>query len=389
MADTALADHIVTFGRVLRRAGLSVGSAQLIDALEAVDRVGVTRRADVHDVLRCVLVTRRDELPVFDEAFRLFWRTPETLPDLLQQALPSSPVPPSPAPGSARVRDALGRRPPPRAPRPPRDDEPEAVVTYSADEVFREKDFADFTAAELAAAKAALRQLRWPVAPRATRRRDRLRPGRRLDLRRTLRGMLRHHGEVVRLERHGPKQKPRPLVVLCDVSGSMERYARLLLHFTHALTNGLEQRVETFVFGTRLTRITRHLARRDVDEALRLVTGDVRDWSGGTRIGEALRAYNYTWLRRTLPSDGVVLVISDGWDRGDPEVLRAAMERLQRSCHRLIWLNPLLGYDGYEPLTRGIQAALPAIDDFLPVHNLASLDALAAHLTRLGARPRR
>jgi hypothetical protein len=181
----------------------------------------------------------------------------------------------------------------------------------------------------------------------------------------------------------GPKTKPRPLVVIADISGSMERYTRLLLHFLYSLTAGLDQRVETFLFGTRLTRITRQLEHKDIETALREVSGAVNDWAGGTRIGDCLHRFNFDWGRRVLGRGAVVLVISDGWDRGDPELLRAEMARLTRSCHRLIWLNPLLGAPDYEPLTRGIQAALPYIDDFLPVHNLASLEDLAMRLAAL------
>ena len=198
----------------------------------------------------------------------------------------------------------------------------------------------------------------------------------------TLRQSLRHQGELLTLRRRGPKRKPRPVVVLCDISGSMEPYARMLLHFMHAVAERMD-RVESFVFGTRLTRITRALERRDIDAALADVSADVNDWAGGTRIGEAIKAFKYDWLRRTLRSGGVVLVISDGCDRGDTTLLEREMARLHRNCHRLLWLNPLLRYDGYEPLTQGMQAALPHIDDFLPVHNLESLEQLGQTLTDL------
>lgn len=253
------------------------------------------------------------------------------------------------------------------------------MARYSEAERLKEKDFADFTADEVAAAKEAIERMRWPVEPMRVRRRSPRAKGRHLDLRQTIRHALRTQGEVMRLRTRGPKRKMRPLVVLCDISGSMEPYARMLLHFMHAMTGGL-QRVECFVFGTRLTRITRHLRQRDVDDAVTAVTDQVNDWDGGTRIGEALKDFTYHWLRRTLRSRGVVLVISDGCDRGDTDLPEKEMARLHRGCHRLMWLNPLLRYDAYEPLTRGMQAALPHIDDFLPVHNLASLEQLAEAL---------
>jgi hypothetical protein len=201
-----------------------------------------------------------------------------------------------------------------------------------------------------------------------------------LDMRRTLRQNLRYGGEILQWSRRTPKIKVRPLVVLADISGSMQQYTRPLLHFLYGLKHGLQQRVEVFVFATRLSYITRQLRHKEIDEALHDVTATVQDWSGGTRIGEAVKEFNYHWARRVLHGGPVVLLISDGWDRGDPALLRHEMARLHKLCHRLIWLNPLLGSEQYQPLTRGMQAAIDHIDDFLPVHNLASLEELAAHL---------
>jgi hypothetical protein len=255
--------------------------------------------------------------------------------------------------------------------------------------VLRQKDFGDLTSEELEAVKMLMAEIVWRVRERQTRRRH---PGhgRLLDLRRTVRRNLRYGGEILDWAEREPKVKPRPLVIIADVSGSMERYTRLLLLFTYGLAKALEQKVEAFVFSTRLTRITRQLKERNLDRALREVSRAVPDWSGGTRIGEALRAFNFQWGRRVLGQGALTLVISDGWDRGDVELLRDEIARLQRSSRRLIWLNPLLGSPEYEPLTRGIQAALPYIDDFLPVHNLASLNDLAKHLASLSEhRPER
>ena len=383
---SGLADRVVAFGRVLRRAGLKIGTHQMMDAAQALAHVGVARRDDVYQALFSVFVQRREHVELFDEAFRLFWQGPSEF-SKMQRMLPKAPAPsPNRPKQRTRVEQAM-QEPEKKKKIYPRRSEEEItfVARYSPDEALRRKDFADFTAEEVTAAQAFLRTLRWPIAPRTTRRRSPRETGRVLDFRNTLRRSLRDGGELLALRYQGPKQKPRPVVVLCDISGSMEPYARMLLHFMHAATEAMA-RVESFVFGTRLTRITHPLRRRDVDEALAAVSRTVDDWSGGTRIGEAIKDFNYHWLRRVLPSDGVVLIISDGFDRGDPEVLAHEMDRLGRNCHRLLWLNPLLGFDAYEPLTRGMQAALPYIDDFLPVHNLASLEDLARILSKLGKR---
>ncbi|MDQ7039957.1 MAG: VWA domain-containing protein [Rhodothermus sp.] len=376
--------RIVAFAQALRRAGLVIGTDQVLDALRAVELVGVVQREDVRQALFSVFVRRQSEAVLFHQVFQLFWQGRMPLPEELAALLPRAPVSPTPPPGMARALEALRSdrsRPDSSA---AEEQEVELVLTYSADEVLRHKDFAQMTAEEEAAVRAFLRTLRWPMPPRRTRR---WQPGGRRgrpDLRRTLRQALRRQGEVLHLAMRLPRYKSRVLVALCDISGSMERYSRLLLHFLHAITGGL-RRVESFVFGTRLTRITHQLRLRDVDVALAEVGRTVQDWSGGTRIGEALRAFNYRWLRRVLPASGVVLIISDGLDRGDPELLTREIARLQRSCYRLIWLNPLLRYAHYQPLTRGMRAALPYIDHFLPVHNLTSLEQLGQLLASLDA----
>jgi uncharacterized protein with von Willebrand factor type A (vWA) domain len=268
-------------------------------------------------------------------------------------------------------------------PKPENDDEWQEVVeltqSYSEREVLRHKDFAEMTPQELAAIKRMMAEVVWELGKRRTRRYI---PGRAglLDIRRSMRQNLRYGSEILQWSFRTAKIKLRPLIVLADISGSMQHYTRPLLHFLYGLKHGLQQRVEVFVFGTQLTYITRQLRHKDVDEALREVTAVVQDWSGGTRIGDAVKSFNYQWARRVLYGGPVVLLISDGWDRGDPHLLRQEMARLHRLCHRLIWLNPLLGSEQYQPLTRGMQAALVHIDDFLPVHNLASLEELAQHL---------
>jgi uncharacterized protein with von Willebrand factor type A (vWA) domain len=226
----------------------------------------------------------------------------------------------------------------------------------------------------------------WRLGTRETRRRVRANLGEFVDQRATLRRSLRYGGVPIDLRHRKPKRRQRPLILLCDISGSMDRYSRLLLRFVHAIEHGLDA-VEVFVFGTRLTRITRSLRTRDVDDAIASVVKAVDDWSGGTRIGESIKTFNYLWSRRVLRSGATVVIISDGWDRGDPNLLATELARLQRSCRRLIWLNPLLGAPGYQPLTQGIRAALPYVDDFLPIHNLQSMEALAKLLAAVEDRP--
>jgi hypothetical protein len=385
--------NLLLFGRLLRGLGLDVNPGRMMDLVTALDFIQIGRKPDFYHAVRSLLVHRRDDIPLFDEAFELFWRKPAdgwTTLDLRAMGerrrfrRPLFAPPPLRNP-SAPPADAPDRGQPPATDPPP---VVQVTLTYSAREVLRHKDFADLTGEELEAIKRLMADLVWRLGERRTRRR---RPGRArwLDLRRTVRRNLRYGGEVLEWARREPKYKPRPLVVLADISGSMERYTRLLLHFIYSLTAGLDQPVEAFVFGTRLTRITHPLRGRDVDQALREVARAVPDWSGGTRIGEALRAFNFDWGRRVLGRGAVVLLISDGWDRGEAGLLRREMARLQRSCYRLIWLNPLLGSPEYEPLTRGMQTALPYVDDFLPVHNLASLEDLARHLSELEQRRRR
>ncbi len=376
-----MSDRIVAFGRLLRRVGLRVGSQQMIDALRAVEVVGINRKRDVRHALFGVFVSRHEDFDLFEQAFALFWHLGAADSTPVQDMLPDLGKKKNPV--RSRVQDALSDVFDTDLEKDARQAiSYDTFATYSAVERLRRKDFADCTAAELAAARRMLREMVWPIAPRRARRLRSRKSGRRVQLRKTLRQNLRFAGEFIDLRMQGPTTKPRPVIVLCDISGSMEPYARMFLHFMHAITGGLD-RVESFVFGTRLTRITRCLLRRDVDEAVAEASRMVCDWAGGTRIGEALREFNWHWLRRVLRSGGVVLIISDGCDRGDDGLLSREMERLRRGCHRLIWLNPLLGYDAYEPLTKGMLAALPHVSDFLPVHNLEALEDLGAVLSGL------
>lgn len=385
-----LLPNLVVFGRLLRSLGLDAGVAQMADAVEALDRIGLARRDDVYHVLRGLLVRRRRELPIFDAAFEAFWQDHGERwgrRDLHAIGEPRSGV-------TLQVDTVV-----PELDAPPGDDAPDEadgpppvaeVRTWSRAETLREQDFADLTPAELDAARKALESLTWNPGERRTRRWTRSGDGSRLDLRRAYRASLKHGGEMVTLPRRARTWRRRPLVVFCDVSGSMERYARMLLHFAYALTK-TQQRVEAFTFSTRLTRITHELGARRIDDALTAAARRVPDWSGGTRIGDALHAFHVRWARYVLGRGAVVLVISDGWDRGEPDLLRREVARLQRSCHRLVWLSPLIGTADYQPLTRGLAAALPFVDDFLPARTLADLQDLAAHLNALPERraPRR
>ncbi|RMF58611.1 MAG: VWA domain-containing protein [Calditrichaeota bacterium] len=383
-----LTTHLVTFARVLRRLGMQNGTEQVMDALRALECVGVRRRQDVYRAFAAIFVTRREQMELFDQAFDLFWRAPSKLPDLVAAMLPKLDLPANEkSKQMKRVRQAMAEsQPQPRTVRKnPEKEVLDLVLTYSPTEVLRRKDFDAFSEEEMVMAKKLLAEMRWPISPRRTRRKIPRKNGSLHDLRRTIRQGMRHQGEMLTLSRRDRSLRPRDVTILCDISGSMERYARMLLHFMHTLTSGL-RRVETFVFGTRLTRITRMLRQRDIDVALTEISRAVNDWAGGTRIGEALKDFNYLWARRVLRSGSVVVIISDGWDRGDAPLLAREMARLSRSCTRLIWLNPHLGYDKYEPLTVGMRTALPFIDDFLPVHNLESLEQLGELLSTMDSR---
>ncbi|MFC7331987.1 vWA domain-containing protein [Rhodocista pekingensis] len=387
-APSRLLDNLMHFGRALRAAGLPVGPGQVLRAVEAVEAVGLGDRRDFYWALHAVFVTRRDQRELFDQAFHLFWRNPQILERMLDLLLPTvrTELRPQGPDLSRRVADAFGR---PDAEEPPRDAADEvsidATLTFSAEERLQTLDFEKMSAAEVAAAKQAIARMRLPLPEVRTRRSEPARAGRRADLRATLRRSLRTGGALVEIARRRPRTRHPPLVVLCDISGSMGPYSRMLLHFLHAVTNDRD-RVHCFLFGTRLSNITRHLRTRDVDLALEKVGRTVQDWSGGTRIGPCLHEFNRVWSRRVLGQGALVLLITDGLDRDAAEGLSAEMERLHRSCRRLIWLNPLLRWEGFAPKSSGVRAMLPHVDDFRPVHNLRSLSQLAAVLAPTGPR---
>lgn len=368
-----LLDNLLVFGRLLRHAGIDVHPGRLLDVIEALGHVNIGARDEVYFTCRALLVHRHEQIAIFDRAFEAFWREHH------EGETGSDPRPDESHAAVAAIEEVLT----------PGDDEAEGTATTPERELktwsdvgsLAEKDFAAFTTDEIAQARAALSRLVWNPGERRTRRWVRGH-GPRIDLRRAIAESLRTGGDVVKLPRRRRRVRPRPLVLLCDVSGSMEGYSRMLLHFAHALT-WRHQRVEAFLFSTQLTRITRQLRLPRPDAALAAVSRSVPDWSGGTRIGGAVREFHQRWGRRVLNGGPVVLLISDGWDRGDPEELRNQIARLQRSCHRLVWLNPLIGTADYAPLTRGLQAALPFVDDFLPARTFANLADLAIHLNAL------
>jgi uncharacterized protein len=374
----SLVDHLLIFARVLRQAGIDTHAGRSIDLVEALAHVDLGSRDEVYHTCRALLVHRRDQIAIFDAAFAAFWRAHQA--DAIRNRRQEHAA--DPQVSVVDMRDVVASGTTESDARDQDSTLPDGVKTWSDGGGVANRDFAEFTAGELAEARAALSRLAWNPGERRTRRWIRGR-GARVDLRRAIAESLRTGGDVVRLPRRRRRIRPRPLVLLCDVSGSMERYSRMLLHFAHAVTRR-HQRVETFLFSTRLTRVTRELRSSGPDQALASVSRTVTDWSGGTRIGQAVREFHQHWSRRVLHRGPVVLLISDGWDRGDPVELGVEIARLQRSCHRLVWLNPLIGTADYAPLTRGLQAALPFVDDFLPARTLTNLTDLAIHLNALG-----
>ncbi|MBT3790831.1 MAG: VWA domain-containing protein [Alphaproteobacteria bacterium] len=376
-----LADNIMYFGRALRVAGLPIGPGKVIDAIKAVEIAGITNRSDFYWALHSVFVNRRDQREMFDQAFHIFWRNPDMLNKMMSLMLPSMGAGggefDAPAP-SQRLRDALFQENEDERERDmnPGEIELDSRGSASAREILQGMDFETMSVEELAEARKVVANMRLPIMDVPTRRFKPDSRGRRVDMRATLRAGLRSGGAVIPLKFRKRARRHPPLVILCDISGSMSRYSRMLLHFVHAITNDRD-RVHSFVFGTRLTNITRFLRQRDVDIAVEQITEQVEDWSGGTRIGVTLKEFNAIWSRRVLGQGAVVLFISDGLDRDAGVDLDAEMERLHKSCRRLIWLNPLLRFDGFEPKSRGIKAILPHVDDFRTVHNLNSLADLA------------
>ena len=386
-----LVENVMHFARALRGAGLKVGPGRVLDAVQALRSIGITNKADFYWSLHAVFVSRRTDREIFDQAFHLFWRNPELLQKMLSLMLPSvaGAEQTEAKEISRRLADALGRDGAGSEMQEGEEKiEIDATLTWSDRELLRTMDFEQMSAEEFERAKRDVARLMLPLAEVTTRRHRPDTRGRRADLRATLRAALRAGGAVIPLRFKRRLTRPPPLVVLCDISGSMSRYSRLLLHFMHALANDRD-RVFCFLFGTRLTNITRELRHKDVDVALDKVAAQVTDWSGGTRIGKCLTEFNRLWSRRVLAQGAVVLFLSDGLDRDAGSGLGREMERLHKSCRRLIWLNPLLRYDQFQPKSLGIRAILPHVDEFRPAHNLNSLaeliDVLNSRDERRGA----
>lgn len=389
-----LSRNITWFARALRKAGLAIGPGQVAEAIRAVATTGFTSREDFFYTLRACFCSRPEHLTVFAQVFRLYWRDPRYMEHMMAMMLPAVrgvQEERRARPAEKRAAEALldGATPdlPETLPEPEEElkIEVDASRSMSGQERLRTLDFEQMSTEEMVQAKRMLARLTLPVPPLASRRLRATSAGRRYDARRTLRLALRRGGEIRDLARVEPRLRWPNLVVLCDISGSMSQYSRMVLHFLHAVSNAKGQgwaQVHAFTFGTRLTNITRHLRGRDVDAALAAAGAEAQDWEGGTRIGACLRAFNRDWSRRVLGQGAVVLLITDGLDRDDPDQLARETERLQLSCRRLIWLNPLLRWEGFAPKARGIAAMLPHVDSFRAGHSIASLEALATALSR-------
>jgi hypothetical protein len=390
-----LAGNITHFARSLRRAGLPIGPGRVIDAIRAVEAAGFTEKRDFYWTLHACFVNRPEHARIFAQLFRLYWRDPRYLEHMMAAMLPAIRGVQEERPAQAaekRAAEALldGAQAPPRDEEPegPEEDaliEVDASLTMSASERLKTLDFELMSLAEVAQAKRMLAKLSLPIKPLPSRRTAPSFGQGRVDGARSLRAALRRGGEMDALAFKKPKPRWPNLVVLCDISGSMSQYSRIILHFLHAVANekgaGWAQ-VHAFTFGTQLTNITRHLRTRDVDAALKAAGAQAQDWEGGTRIGRSIAAFNRDWSRRVLGQGAVVLLITDGLDRDDPEALARQMQRLHLSARRVIWLNPLLRWDGFAPKAAGIRAMLPHVDSFRAGHSIESLEALAAAISK-------
>jgi len=376
-----LAENILYFARALRAAGMPVGPGAVLDALEALSVARIGARDDFYWTLHAVFVKRHEHTVLFDQAFRIFFRKRGYIEKLIASMLPEvvAGAPKPPPPGAQRIQEALFSGLNERE-----DDksnvEIDARLTVSDQEILQKKDFAQMTAAEIAAAKEAIARLALPLDKVRTRRLAPNRHGHLIDIRRTLRASMKAGGAVIDLKYLGPRTKEPPVVALLDISGSMSEYTRLFLHFLHAVTDA-RKRVTTFLFGTRLTNVTRAIRQRDPDEALAACSANVADWSGGTRIASSLRVFNKQWARRVLTQGAVVLLITDGLERDADDTLAFEIDRLHRSCRRLIWLNPLLRFHGFEARAKGVQTMLPHVDELRPIHNLESMAELVRALS--------
>jgi uncharacterized protein with von Willebrand factor type A (vWA) domain len=373
-----IADNVVGFARALRAAGIPVGPGAIIDAMNALQLIEIGSRADVYATLEAIFVTRHEHALIFAQAFDLFFRAAEDWKHMLDSVPLPEHARKKPPPASRRVQEAMSQSS--IREEASQDREQELRLSVSDKEVLQKKDFAQMTAAEIVEVTRAIAQMRLPQAELHTRRYQPDARGLRLDMRRTLRGSLRTGGDIIDIRKLGRIDKPAPIVALLDISGSMSEYTRLFLHFLHAIMDA-RKRVSVFLFGTRLTNVTRSLRARDPDQALASCSSSVEDWAGGTRIATSLHTFNKMWARRVLGQGAIVLLISDGLEREGDAKLAFEMDRLHRSCRRLIWLNPLLRYGGFEAKARGIKMMLPHVDEFRPVHNLSSIEGLIEALS--------
>ncbi|MEP0504173.1 MAG: VWA domain-containing protein [Paracoccaceae bacterium] len=387
-----LVGNITHFARALRRAGLPIGPGRVIDAVCAVEAAGFTDRTDFYWALHACFVNRPEHRAIFHQVFRLYWRDPQYLEHMMSMMLPAMrgvQEDRSAKAAEKRAAQALLDGVEPDGPQAEQEDpgneiEIDASLTMSSDERLKTLDFEQMSVDEMAAAKRMLSRLTLPIDPSPTRRTRSSVRGK-IDPAATMRASMRHGGDVRNLKYKEPHKRWPNLVVLCDISGSMSQYSRVVLHFLHAVANAKGQgwaKVHAFTFGTQLTNITRHLATRDVDQALKTAGAEAQDWEGGTRIGTCLETFNRDWSRRVLGQGAVVLVITDGLDRGAPEDLARQMERLRLSAKRLIWLNPLLRWEGFAPKATGIAAMLPHVDSFRAGHSVASLEDLASVISK-------
>jgi hypothetical protein len=394
--DGKLAHNITHFARALRKAGLPIGPGRVIDAIRAVEAAGFGEREDFYWTLHACFVSRPADRTVFHQVFRLFWRDPRYVEHMMAMMLPAMrgvQEDRRAAAGEKRAAESLldgVQRDAPQQPETGGDEteiEIDARMTASTEERLRTLDFEQMSTDEVSAARRMIARLSLPVPPLPSRRMVAATLGRRADLRRTLRDALRRGGEVAAMARAAPRERWPNLVALCDISGSMAQYSRMVLHFLHAVANEKGEgwaKVHAFTFGTRLTNISRHLRTRDVDAALAACGAEAQDWQGGTRIGSSLHAFNRDWSRRVMGQGAVVLLITDGLDRDETADLSREMERLHLSARRLIWVNPLLRWDGFAPKARGIVTMLPHVDAMLAGHSVASLDALGKALGEAG-----
>ena len=386
--QSRLHDAITVFGRFLRQAGCQIGTGEIMSAIEASSKINLSNRKDFRHALKTCFITNHKMIPLFDQLFNLYWRNPdkiERVSDILRKLNESRLSKAGLSSMKDQVKELYNKQLENFNEKESDEEKQFDVFLYSPQEILREKRFDAYTNEEYDEAKEFISRWMWKFGERKLRRLQKGRKSYRLDIRNTIRNNIFPAQDFIALNWKDRKTKQRPLVVLTDISGSMDHYTRILLHFIFTI-HSINNHLEAFTFGTRLSRITHYLRQKDANDALEYVNESVQDWSGGTKIGETLETFNRMWTRRVLNGSAVVLIISDGWDTGNIDLLSKEVDRLHRSCHRLIWLNPNLGYENFQPLSQGLLAIQPHVDDFLPIHNLNSLTDLLNYLSNLGKR---